>query len=246
MSFFDKKIKPSELFPPGFVDIHSHLLPGIDDGAKNIETSIEIIQKMQALGISNFRTTPHVLGGVWENSSTTIKEKEALLKTELKAKGMDSIQLYASAEYMMDDYFYNLLMKNDIIPLKDNYLLVEMSFLNPPFNLSDIIFQIQVKGYKPVLAHPERYIYYHDDFSKYEKLIAAGCLFQLNLYALANHYGKGVTKVAMQLLKKGMYTYVGTDTHHLRHLYAIEKIATQKNKKLLSPLFENTIRDFSF
>lgn len=246
MGLFNRKINISDLYPKGYIDIHSHLLPGIDDGAKDIEDSIDLIEKMTAFGIKNFRITPHVLEEVWENSSTTIKEKEQLLQSELKARGYDDINIHAAAEYMMDENFNKLLEKDDILPLKDKYILVEMSFFNPPFNLDDILFQIQFKGYIPVLAHPERYSYFHNDFAQYEKLIKAGCLFQLNILSLTEQYGSKVTKTAHKLLKEGMYTFVGTDTHHKRHLKLMETLATQKTKKLLTPLFENNIKEFSF
>lgn len=246
MGLFNKKIPLKDLYPNNYVDIHSHLLPGIDDGAKNLEDSIDLIERMDKQGISNFRTTPHVLGDIWENSSSTIKEKEALLRKELEVRELNHINIHACAEYMMDDNFSKLLEKNDILPLKDNYILVEMSFFNPPFNLDDILFQIQLKGYIPVLAHPERYSFYHNQFSTYEKLIEAGCLFQLNILSLTEQYGDKVTKTALKLLKQGMYTFVGSDTHHKRHLKLSEKLGTQKTKKLLTPLFENNIKTFSF
>ncbi|MGY6649958.1 tyrosine-protein phosphatase [Wenyingzhuangia sp. IMCC45574] len=247
MIFFKKKqIDLNAFFPSDFVDMHSHILPGIDDGAKDIETSINLIQGLNKYGISNFRVTPHVLGGVWENSSTTIKETELYLKEELNKRGLEHIQIHAAAEYLMDPFFSDLLEKDDILPLKGKYLLVEMSFLNPPINLKEILFQIQLKGYTPVLAHPERYLFYHNNFAIYKELIDAGCLLQLNLFSLAGHYGKEVMKTAHKLLKNNLYTYVGTDIHKERHLPVIEKLATAKNQELLQPLFKNNIDTFSF
>lgn len=246
MGIFNSKIDISELYPKGFVDIHSHLLPGIDDGAKNLDDSIALIEKLKRRKITNFRITPHVLGNVWENSSSTIKQKEEEVKQALLEKGHDDIHIHAAAEYMLDDHFSKLLENDDILPLKDNYVLVEMSFFNAPYNLDDLLFQIQLKGYIPVLAHPERYNYYHNNMAQYEKLINTGCLFQLNLLSLTEQYGKPVTKVAHELLKRGMYTYVGSDIHHARHIHLMNSIATKKNKKLLTPLFENNIKTFSF
>ncbi|MGY5352601.1 tyrosine-protein phosphatase [Wenyingzhuangia sp. IMCC45533] len=246
MGLFNKKISLSELYPSNYVDIHSHLLPGIDDGAKDIEDAIDLIEKMKIHGIKNFRVTPHVLGDVWENSSTTIKETEALLKKELRERNLEEINIHAAAEYMMDHNFSKLLEEDDILPLKDKYILVEMSFFNPPFNLDDILFQIQLKGYIPVLAHPERYAFYHSNFDAYKKLIDAGCLLQLNILSLTEQYGDKITKTALKLLKEGLYTFVGSDTHHKRHLKLSEKLGTQKTKKLLTPLFENNIKTFSF
>ncbi|MGY5355788.1 tyrosine-protein phosphatase [Wenyingzhuangia sp. IMCC45467] len=246
MGIFNKKINITELYPSGFVDIHSHLLPDIDDGARDINDSISLIEKMKRRGITDFRITPHVLGDVWENSSTTIKEKEAELKAALIERGHHDVNIHAAAEYMLDDHFSNLLANDDILPLKDKYILVEMSFFNAPFNLDDLLFRLQLKGFIPILAHPERYNYYHEDISHYEKLIENGCLFQLNLLSLTEQYGKSVTKMALELLKKGMYTFAGTDTHNKRHIRLMDTIATKKNKKLIMPLFEKNIEVFSF
>ena len=240
MLFFKKKNIPlTELFPDGFIDIHSHLLPGIDDGAKNLENSIELIQKMSSYGIKNFITTPHVLGDVYPNSSQTIKEKLIEVQNELKRQNITDITVSAAAEYMMDEQFIELLKKDDILTLKDNYILVEMSYFSAPFNLYEILFDIQLKGYKPILAHPERYNFYHNDFENYYKLKKAGCLFQLNLLSLTPQYGKNVQKVCSKLLQEGLYDFVGTDTHHLKHLELLKTIGTEKIKNSISHLLEN-------
>ena len=240
MLFFKKKNIPlTELFPDGFIDIHSHLLPGIDDGAKNLENSIELIQKMSSYGIKNFITTPHVLGDVYPNSSQTIKEKLIEVQNELKRQNITDITVSAAAEYMMDEQFIELLKKDDILTLKDNYILVEMSYFSAPFNLYEILFDIQLKGYKPILAHPERYNFYHNDFENYYKLKKAGCLFQLNLLSLTPQYGKNVQKVSSKLLQEGLYDFVGTDTHHLKHLELLKTIGTEKIKNSISHLLEN-------
>ncbi|WP_298780318.1 CpsB/CapC family capsule biosynthesis tyrosine phosphatase [uncultured Polaribacter sp.] len=240
MFFFKKKEIPLiDFFPEGFVDIHSHLLPGIDDGAKNIDDSIALIQKMSAYGIKNFITTPHVLGDVYQNSSETIKSKLEEVKAELIKRNITDISINAAAEYMMDEQFSELLKDDDILTLKDNFILVEMSYFSPPINLFDILFEIQLKGYKPILAHPERYNSYHNNFEIYYKLKKAGCLFQLNLLSLTEQYGKQVTKTAEKLLKENMYDFVGTDTHHFNHLHLLKKIGTNKNKNNLETLLVN-------
>ena len=240
MFFLKKKNIPlNEFFPIGFVDIHSHLLPGIDDGAKDLNKSIELIKKMSSYGIKNFITTPHVLGDVYPNSTETINEKLALVKDELISKGMTDINIEAAAEYMMDEQFSLRLEKNDILTLKDNYILVEMSYFNAPFNLYEILFEIQLKGYKPILAHPERYNFFHSDFENYYKLKKAGCLFQLNLLSLTPQYGKNVQKISAKLLQENMYDFVGTDTHHNNHLELLKEIGKEKIKKSISHLLKN-------
>ena len=237
--FKEKMISLSEIFNDTFVDIHSHLLPGIDDGAKNIEDSISLISKMYSYGIKNFITTPHVLGDVYPNSTQVILEKLVEVKKALSDNGYTDITINAAAEYMMDEQFVARLEKDDILTLKDNMILVEMSYFNAPINLYEILFEIQLKGYKPVLAHPERYNFYHNDFQNYYKLKKAGCLFQLNLLSLTEQYGTSVKKTAERLIKENLYDFVGTDTHHKNHLRLLEKIGTKKTKNKILNLVEN-------
>lgn len=237
-----KKIPLTEFFPNNFVDIHSHLLPGIDDGAKDLNQSIALIKKMRSFGIKNLITTPHVLGDVYPNSSQTIKDKLLVVQNELKSQNLNDVSIHAAAEYMMDEQFSILLENDDILPIKDNYILVEMSYFNAPFNLYEIIFEIQLKGYKPILAHPERYNFYHTDFENYYKLKKAGCLFQLNLLSLTQQYGKNVQKVSDQLLQENMYDFVGTDTHHNNHLELLKQIGLEKTRKKVAHLLENNKR----
>lgn len=240
MLFLKKKNIPlNEFFPEGFVDIHSHLLPGIDDGAKDLNNSIALIQKMHSYGIKNFITTPHVLGDIYPNSSQIIKEKLNLVQNELVKLGVDDININAAAEYMLDEQFSKRLVNDDILTLKDNFILVEMSYFNAPFNLFEVLFEIQLKGYKPILAHPERYIYYHNDIQNFYKLKKAGCLFQLNLLSLTPQYGKNVQKISSKLLQENMYDFVGTDTHHQNHLELLKDIGKEKIKNSLEHLLEN-------
>lgn len=225
--------------------MHSHLLPGIDDGAKSLDETVFMIEKMYNDGIKNFITTPHVMGGVWENSSQVIKEKEKLVLSALKQKGFTDVKLHACAEYMLDEHFEILLEKGDILTLNKNYILIEMSFFCPPINLEKILTKIKDKGYIPVLAHPERYAFYHQNISIYKKLLDVGCLFQLNLLSLTGHYGKQVTKIANRLLSEGWYHFTGSDAHHKHHLHLLDTIATAKNQKKLDSLFRNNVKIFS-
>jgi tyrosine-protein phosphatase YwqE len=237
MFFFKRKEIPlNEFFPKGFIDIHSHLLPGIDDGAPDLDTSIQLIQKMSSYGIKNFITTPHILGEMYPNTPEIIKAKLRLVQDELKKRNITDIKIDAAAEYMLDEQFPNILEEGDLLTLKDNLVLVEMSYFSPPINLFEILFQLQLKGYKPILAHPERYNSYHNDFRMYQKLKNAGCLFQLNLLSLTEHYGKYVQKTYEKLLKENMYDFVGTDAHHLNHLKLLQKVGTNRNLKNLKQL----------
>ena len=239
MLFFKKKIPLTDFFTDGFVDIHSHLLPGIDDGAKDMDTSIALLLKMASFGIKNFITTPHVLGNVYPNSSEVIRQQLVAVKKELEKREIKGISIQAAAEYMLDEEFSALLDQKDILVLKDNYILVEMSYFSAPINLYELLFKIQLKGYKPILAHPERYNFYHTDFKSYYKLKQAGCLFQLNLLSLTDQYGKGVQKTSEKLLKENLYDFVGTDTHHQNHLELLPKIGTKKTLEKIKHLLNN-------
>lgn len=237
-SFFQKKMPLTDLFPADFVDIHSHFLPNIDDGSKSMDESVALLKRMHGYGIKQIICTPHVMESVWENSSETIQQKLEALQLHLKNIAFTDISIYAAAEYMLDANFDRLLKTEKLRTLKDNYILVELSFLNPPVNLYETLFNIQIAGYKPVLAHPERYSYYHYDFAEYTKLKAAGCLFQLNLLSLSNYYGKEVQTMAVKLLKHQLIDFSGTDTHKHHHLDYLEKVVDGKLLKLLEPVLK--------
>lgn len=238
--FFSLRKKPvlKELIPTGYIDIHSHVLPGIDDGADTVSTSATLLQSMQDLGMQQIIATPHTLPNVWENTSETILESYTHLQKEAAAitKG---VQLRASSEYFLDAHFMETtLAQDDILPLKGKKVLVELSYMNPPINLKEILFAIQVKGYDPVLAHPERYLYYHNDFDKYEELKNAGCSFQLNLLSTVGHYGGPVAAVADELLKSGLIDYTGSDIHHKHHIKSFDKKLVIKSIKPLKKAME--------
>jgi tyrosine-protein phosphatase YwqE len=239
LNFFKKKTPVTEVFPLDFVDIHSHLLPGIDDGAKDLDDSISLIEKMSSYGINNFITTPHVLGNVWPNSSDKILDKLDLLREELVKRDMEHINISAAAEYMMDEEFCKLLKSRDLLTIKEDSLLVEMSYLNAPVNLFDMLFDLQLAGYRPILAHPERYNFYHRKFDIYHKLKNAGCRFQLNMLSLTGYYGESVKKTAEKLIKENMIDFIGSDTHHHKHLNALENLGAKKTLELIKPILNN-------
>ena len=233
-TFFKSKPVLKDLIPDNHVDIHSHLLWGIDDGARTFEDTVRLTKTLQGFGISQFITTPHVIENVWDNSALQIKEKETTVIREL-GENQITVPFRAAAEYMMDDHFVQLFQSEKLLTLKDNYVLVEMSYINPPIQLYSILFDLQVAGYIPVLAHPERYLFYRNNFGEFEKLKKAGCLFQLNLASTMGYYGEAVTQIADKLLQKGYYNFVGSDVHHDNHVAAFE----QKIKvKELAPLKE--------
>lgn len=235
LTFFKSKPLLQELIPSDYVDIHSHLLPGIDDGAPNIEATFSMMAALQNIGFKQSITTPHIMKSVWDNTKSSI---ESTLKTTQKslAKNQINYPLQAAAEYLLDDNFMQLFQKEEpLLVLKDNFVLVEMSYLNPPIQLYDIIFELQVAGYQPVLAHPERYTFYHHNFEEYFRLKHAGCLFQLNLLSTIGYYGANILKTTEQLLKNGLIDYVGSDVHHENHIQGFSKKVLIKD---LQPLKE--------
>ena len=221
-TLFKSKPVLKDLIPNDYIDIHSHLIPGIDDGAKTIEDTFRLTAALQSFGTSQIITTPHIIQHVWNNTAEQILSKKELTKVSLKQNNI-VIPFKAAAEYLMDDQFVRLFETGQLLTLKDNYVLVEMSYLNPPIQLYTILFDLQVAGYIPVLAHPERYLFYHNNFNEYLKLKKAGCLFQLNLLAVVGYYGIEVTKIAEILLQKGMYNFVGSDVHHDNHIAAFSQ-----------------------
>lgn len=230
----------------GFVDIHNHLLPGIDDGAKNIDESIELILRYKGLGINKFIATPHVMNDFYPNTPEIINSALASLREAIEQRGIDDMELRASAEYMMDQSFLNILEKGEILPLYQEKVLVEMSFFQPPINLNEILFQIQASGFQPILAHPERYAFFHSrKLEKYTEMKDRGCYFQLNILSLTGHYGKHIQETAFALLDHQMIDYIGTDTHQQRHLDKLVAIKLpQKRIQQLEPIIARTTATF--
>ena len=239
--FLSRKPFLNDLLPNNHVDIHAHLLPGIDDGAKTIEDSIELMTGMQALGIDQFIATPHVMTAVWENTRAGIEANFESTTNQLVAANQN-FSLRPAAEYLLDGTFLELMHKEPLLTLKDNYVLVEMSYLSAPIQLYDIIFEIQLEGYKPVLAHPERYLFYHQNTREYHKLKQQGCLFQLNLLSVVGYYGANVAQAAETILQKGMYDFVGTDVHHHNHLKGLsQRIKTKGLENLKEAMSNNQL-----
>lgn len=225
-------------------DMHSHFIPGIDDGAQNMEDTIELISRLQRLGYKRIVTTPHIKVDHYPNTSTIIQNGLADVRQELANRGIN-IPIHAAAEYYIDDHFLNLLEAEDLLPIWKNEVLVEMSFMFEPIQLNEILFRITSKGYQPIMAHPERYMYYHNDLDKYENLKTRGCYLQMNLNSLLGYYGKSVKQVAEKLFSMGMYDYVGTDMHNVKHADVVQNIAASpdvmallQSKPLRNPLIQ--------
>ena len=232
LSLFKSKPKLAELIPSGYVDIHSHILPGIDDGAQKIKDSKFLLESMIDFGFSKVITTPHTMKNVWDNSTSSIGDAYNLVHSELPELSKQ-VSLQFASEYFLDENLIRLAQQEKLLSLKDNFILIEMSYLNAPIQLYDFLFELQLKGYQLVLAHPERYNYFHSNKKEYQKLKKAGCLFQLNLLSTVGYYGKNVAEIADYLLKENLYDFVGSDIHHKNHVAAFQNKVMIKNYQIL-------------
>ena len=240
-SFFKKKSQVTDISWLG-VDIHSHLLPGIDDGSPDVSQSVALITKLNALGFTKFLCTPHIFKELYPNSCDTINPALRALEEALKAAKLN-VEIGAAAEYMVDENFE---LADDLMCLNNKHILVEMSYLNETPNIEKVIFDLQIKGYNVILAHPERYSFYHKDHARFHRYRDMGVLLQLNLLSVTGYYGKEVKRTADYLLENKLYDLAGTDLHHDKHLdaltkavecgYLYEKLGNYpfKNKKLFS------------
>lgn len=194
----------------GMTDYHAHLLPGVDDGVQTAEESLEILRLYEQLGIREVWCTPHVMEDI-PNTTAGLRARFG----QFQARYAGSVRLHLAAEYMLDNLFKERLAHRDLLPLgpEGDHLLVETSYFNPPMGLHNILLRITTKGYYPVLAHPERYLYMTG--TEYQQLKSMGIRFQLNVFSLYGLYGKAVQKRATTLQKQGMYDYVGTDLHRM-------------------------------
>lgn len=234
-SIFKKPVSTfsSDYFPI-VTDIHSHILPGIDDGSPDIETSLLLVEGLIKLGISHSIATPHIIGDLYRNNCDTINNALTALRDALEEKQL-KFKINAAAEYMLDAYFLELLQKKvPLLTLKNNLILTEFSYAERPFNVENIVFAVITEGYQPILAHPERYAYYHNDYKQYHHLADLGFLLQVNLLSLTGYYGKAVAKAAAYIIKNKLVSFIGTDLHHLRHLDALNDPA---NKTVFAELF---------
>jgi protein-tyrosine phosphatase len=237
--FFSKnRTVLKDLIPDNYIDIHSHLLPGIDDGARTFEDTLGLVQVLHGFGVSQFITTPHIMHPIWDNTKEGILSLKDQTVFELKQKGI-GVPFRAASEYMMNDQFVKLFQEGELLTLKDNYVLVEMSYISAPMQLYAILFDLQIAGYIPVLAHPERYAFYHNNFEEYVKLKRVGCYFQLNLLAVVGYYGEAVAKISEQLLQKGMYDFAGSDVHHSHHIAFFEEKVKLKELTALKEVIGN-------
>ncbi|MCF8331806.1 MAG: capsular biosynthesis protein [Bacteroidales bacterium] len=233
--FHPSVLKSPMDFKPFEIDMHSHLIPGIDDGVSTVEESIDMIKGLHGLGFSKLITTPHVMGDVYNNSRETIMKGLDKVRAAVE-QAFIPVEIHAAAEYLLDDAFSNRLNSEKLLSFGNNYILVEMSYLMEPINLNHILFDIQTAGYRVILAHAERYRFWSRKHEKYQQMIDRGVHLQLNLLSLTGYYGKDVQKTAEWLLDNQMYSVIGTDLHNAEYLDELQKL---QYNKLMHKLHKN-------
>lgn len=233
LSWFKKNKTPQTGYFPISTDMHSHILPGIDDGSPDVTTSIQLIEGLIVLGINKSIATPHIIGDMFRNNPMTIQNALEKLKNEINRLQID-FEVSAAAEYMMDSYFLELLASNEpLLTIKENMLLTEFSYASKPVEIEKFTFAIQSAGYSPILAHPERYPYFINNMKNFHRLMDLGFIFQVNIASLTGYYGKDALKAAEYLIKNNLVAFLGTDLHHDRHMQCI---SDRKNQQKLREL----------
>ena len=237
MAFLDIfKKKPSLIAAslPFETDMHSHILPGLDDGSPDLGTSLTLVRGLMSLGIKRSIATPHIISDLYRNTPAGITASLQLLQEGITSAGLD-FTVSAAAEYMLDDSFFEKIAQGEpLLTLYDNYILTEFSFGSQPENPQMMSFNIITNGYTPILAHPERYGYFHHNYKAYHLLKELGFVLQVNLLSVTGYYGAPVAKAAKYILKNGLATFAGTDLHHEKHLFALGE---KKNMAMFGELF---------
>ncbi|OGX83456.1 capsular biosynthesis protein [Hymenobacter lapidarius] len=229
-------------------DMHSHLLPGLDDGAETVEHSLDLLRALREAGFRKLIMTPHIMGDFYKNTPEGIRAALQVLRDAAATAGLGDVELACAAEYYLDEFLGRKLADGtEMLTFGGDkrYLLFETSYMNEPLNLYEIIFELHAQGYQPVLAHPERYTYLHGRFSDIEALRRDhGVLLQVNLNSLAGYYSPAAKRVAEELIDGGLVDFVGTDTHHLRHTETLVRKALPlpyMEKLLRLPLLNQTL-----
>lgn len=218
----------------GMTDIHTHILPGVDDGVRTEEEAIASLQRLSRLGVTQIYLTPHIM------SELPLNDKETLSAhyRKLKAVAPAGAEIRLAAEYMLDECFDKHL-KDGLLTMNNKHVLVETSYMSPPPGFLDILYEIRINGYQPIIAHPERYTYMME--KDYFELKEAGYKFQLNLFSISGYYGVPVKKKCLFLLKENGYDFVGSDMHSPeRYTYGLSRMnLTSSQQKQFQTLLEN-------
>ena len=239
-NFFSRKNKNTQ--PPidfsfALTDMHSHLIPDIDDGSQSLEESMNLIKGLYDAGFRKLITTPHIMSDFYRNTPEIILQGLEQLREAIKRDNeLVGLTIEAAAEYYLDEGLKEKIKNHEVLTFGKNYLLFEISYINYPDNLDSVIFLMQTNEYKPVLAHPERYPFWYNDFDKYIKLKDTGVLFQININSLTGYYSPGAKKLAEKLIDNNMVDFIGTDTHNIKHLDVLKHCMSEKYLRKVSEL----------
>lgn len=245
MGFFSnifREKKPRKSFANLLVDVHSHLLPGIDDGAKSMDDSLAMIRMLIDMEYQKLIITPHVMAHRYPNSTQHIQQVFHSLQTEVMKQQLP-ISLEISAEYYLDETLFEHINNNDLLPFAGNHILFECSFRNEPLSLFDVVFQLKAAGYQPVIAHFERYVYYHNRIEIAQELKSMGCLIQVNLLSFSGYYGKSIQRQSEELLANNLVDIIGTDCHRLDQLL---HLTAKKNRRAIEKCFSASLINPTF
>ena len=223
-TFSNKQKKVPDFYT---TDLHSHLIPNIDDGSKSMTQSIEMIKELKNLGFKKLITTPHTMSHRFPNTKDDILRNFDLLKEEVEKQNID-ICLEVASEYYYDEHFMELIKNKELLTFGDNYVLFELSYTTPVFGIEQTIYELLKAGYKPVLAHPERYTYFSQNLEKYNQIKEAGLSFQINVNSTNNFYGKNAKKAVEYLINNGLVDFVGSDTHRPNYVDALKESINSK------------------
>lgn len=242
-NFFNKTKEPIKLWFS--TDIHAHVLAGVDDGSPDLDKSVQLVGELGELGITKILASPHIARDTFENSQEKLDKALVDLREAVNSAGLGNIALDRHSENRIDDLFSENIEAGNLKVLPDNYILIENSFVQEPWNLENIIYDLNMRGYRPILAHPERYVYYHVKPSRYAD-IHKNCQFQVNVLSMAGYYGKHVKKMAERLVEADMVDFMGTDTHGLRHTACFREYLAGKDALKHARALEGKIQNRKF
>jgi len=239
--FGKKENKELPIWP--LVDMHSHLLPGIDDGALEMKDTLEMAKTFVEMGYKKLVFTPHIMGDFYRNTPAIIQEKLASVRSAFVENNI-SLETDAAAEYYLDEHFMQLLDEPDkLLTFGNKYILFEMSFMNISPLWKQAVFALQSKGFKPILAHPERYIFLQESPDLLQEFVDRGIILQININSLSGYYSKPAQKMAEKLIDNKLVQFAGSDCHHFGHLELMKKATQSKHFQKLCelPLLNNSL-----
>lgn len=234
-NFLRKKPKNVEFFYN--TDVHCHILPGVDHGAKDVEQSLMMLEAQKAMGINRVICTSHVTASTFENTPETLTAAYEILKKAVEDARLD-MEIHASAEYRIDEYWESQYAAGALLPMPGNYLLMENSFQQELLQLDDLMFELMCKGYKPVMAHPERFLYYGHRHDRLTKLHSVGVKFQVNILSFSDYFGSTARNTALWLVKNKMVDMLGSDMHNMEHVRLIQDFLKTKEWRRISKQIE--------